>query len=272
MPFNLITDLDSQPGASIHDRGLHYGDGLFETMLLRAGKIRHWQAHYQRLNASARRLHIDCPKRDWLEENLRPFFCLNQDLVIKIILTRGSEGRALDIPAKQKPNVYLLHYPYAVSPKNQCISAFFSSITLSENSKLAGIKHLNRLDYVMAAHELGENPNFNEAILCDQQGHVIEGIIHNLFFIVDGRILTPDLTRCGVEGIARAIILKHIQRDGLKINIGRFTKEQLGEASECFMCNSVQGIRPVVQIENKALEIGPRTRQLQQSLNATATD
>ncbi len=113
MPYTLITDLNdaSQPGL-LQDRGLHYGDGLFETMLLDAGQIRYWDQHYQRLASSALRLKINCPEKTWFERHLLPFLIMDQTLVIKIILTRGSGGRGLSLPEKLYPNIYILHYLY----------------------------------------------------------------------------------------------------------------------------------------------------------------
>lgn len=266
MPFNLITDLDdTQP--DIQDRALHYGDGLFETMLLESEKIPFWDLHYRRLSESAQRLSIKCPDKAWFEKQLEAYLDLKKNLVIKILLSRGSGGRGLMLPDELTPNIYLLHYPYAKSDKIQHVKAIISEITLPKNKNLAGLKHLNRLDYVMATQALNRLPDYNEAILCDDDGYIIEGIVHNVFFVKNNEICTPDLSDCGVEGICRQLIIKKLKNKNIDVNIGRFSIESILTASECFFCNSVQGIRPVILIQDKVLGIGPVSQQLQQEFH-----
>ncbi len=268
MRFTLISDLDPQLGAAdLFDRGLHYGDGLFETMLLEGKSPRYWQQHYQRLQKSAERLDIACPSRQWLEDSLQPYVDLNRRLVIKLILTRGSGGRGLKWPETTTPHVYLLHYPANKTFEYQSIRAYFSEITLPQNPTLAGLKHLNRLDYVMATRALHARPDCNEALLGDANDSIIEGIVHNLFWIRDGLIHTPELSRCGVAGICRALIIDRLRQQGQAVGIKSCSRTELLTADECFMCNSVRGVVPVVRIEDRDLDIGPLTKQLQQEFH-----
>jgi 4-amino-4-deoxychorismate lyase len=266
MQFNLITDLNNrQP--DLQDRALHYGDGLFETMLLRSGDIPFWDLHYQRLSKSARRLGIKCPHKDWFETQLEPFAGLNQNLVIKILLSRGSGGRGITLPDGLTPTIYILHYPYVKNPNNQYVKACISEVTLSKNRNLAGLKHLNRLDYVLATQALSQMPDYNEAILCNDDGDVIESILHNLFFVINNELCTPDLSECGVEGVFRQSIINALKKKNIDVNIGVFGIESLMTASECFLCNSVQGIRPVILIQDEVLSAGPVTQRLQQEFH-----
>lgn len=268
MQFNLITDLDDG-NATLSERALHYGDGLFETMLLQNGQVMYWPQHYQRLHCSAAKLKINCPPRDWFEQHLQSYVSLNQPLVIKVMLTRGSGGRGMSLPDDLRPNVYLMHYPCHNTLINQTISAIISDITLPKDRHLAGIKHLNRLHYVLAAEALKHRPEYNEAILCDEDGILVESIVHNVFFVHQDIICSPDLSVAGVDGILRQQILETLAQQGKKVNIGSYTKNDIFNASECFLCNSVQGIRPIVRLEQVEYAIGPITQQLQQKFHGS---
>ncbi len=272
MHFRLISDLDESSCVDLQDRAFHYGDGLFETLLLENGELRFWPAHYQRLSESAQRLLIACPDKLWFEHELQPYIALKKRLVIKILLSRGSGGRGIQLPKKDSSNVYLLHYNADNIVLNQSIKAIFSEITLPENQNLAGIKHLNRLDYTLAAASLQQYPTFDEALLMDKHGHVIEGIIHNLFFVRDGIFYTADLSRCGVNGVMRRIILKKLKQMGKKVKIGDYLRSDVLAADECFVCNSVQGIRPLNAIGKQIFKHGENTRLLQQQIETDEGD
>ncbi len=264
MHFKLISDLKPDPTVDLQDRGLHYGDGLFETMLLDNGQIKYWIEHYERLFNTAKKLTIDCPAKSWFEHHLQPYLDLNQRLIIKIIITRGSGGRGLNLPEDISHNIYLLKYKAVKVDNYQSVKALFSEITLPVNKNLAGIKHLNRLDYILATQQLKTRPLFNEALLFDTDGHIIESIISNLFFVKAGVVFTPKLDVAGVEGIMRGLILKNLKRRGKEVKIGSYSKQDVVTADECFLCNSVQGIRPVVQIEGIMFNMGPVTKNLQE--------
>lgn len=264
MPFNLITDLTGkQP--DIQDRALHYGDGVFETLLLKSGELIFWDSHYRRLSSSADRLFIACPEKTWLEANLAPYIEMQQDLVIKIILSRGCGGRGLEWPDNIDPNIYIMHYPHNLEIKKQYVKAVISSVTLPKNRSLAGLKHLNRLNYVLATQALKQFPDYNEALLCDSDSYLIEGIINNVFFVIGNEICTPDLSESGVEGICRQLVIERLRSNNIEVKIDRFARQAVLTASECFLCNSVQGITPVIQIEDVNFDVGPVTQQLQQA-------
>lgn len=270
MSFNLISDLNRNAAhAALDERALHYGDGLFETMLLKDGAIRYWDDHFARLRDGAKRLNIDCPQQPWLNRQIEPFIDLKQDLVIKLMLTRGSGGRGLRLPDETSPNLYLLHYSYNKSTLNQPVKVFYSSNLLPVNQALAGIKHLNRLNYVLATDELDHYPEYNEALLTNENGDVIESIVHNLFFVKDGCIHTPQLTHSGVEGIMRRQIIKLLKRSGKTVKIDDYSSQDVDSADECFLCNSVQGIRPIIRIEHREYQAGPVTLSLQQEIHGT---
>lgn len=263
MHYKLISDLDKTTRLDSQDRGLHYGDGLFETMLLSDGHIKYWPEHYARLSLSAKKLYIDCPDKSWFEQKLKPFIDLEQRLVIKIILNRGSGGRGLNFPDDLVSNIYLLKYKTDKTSLIQSVKAMFSDITLPVNHNLAGLKHLNRLDYVLATQQLKGKGKFNEALLLNHNGHVIEGIVNNLFFVKSEQIYTPDLKFSGVNGIMRELVIKKLKQRGKKVKISNYTKNDIETADECFLCNSVQGIRPIIQLEDIHFTIGKTSKDLQ---------
>jgi 4-amino-4-deoxychorismate lyase len=267
MRFRLISDLDPGLAPHVSERALHYGDGLFETMLLLEGEIRYWSAHYQRLSRDAERLGIACPEEEWFSPHLARYRKLGGDWVIKLILTRGDGGRGLELPENTASNLYLLHYGHKKSNKKQSVKAITSSVLLPVNRALAGIKHLNRLNYVLATRELKRHQQHNEAVLLNENGHVIEGIVNNLFFVKNQQLHTPDLALSGVQGVMRQQIINSLQQQGKTVKIADFGLADLLDADECFMCNAVQGIRAVVSVDQQDFPLGPVTRSLQQAFH-----
>lgn len=267
MRFKLITDLNPALHPDLADRGFQYGDGLFETLLLQQGHIKYWPQHYSRLSSGCERLKISCPPVQWFERNLQPYFQLNQDLILKIIVTRGSRGRGLQMPESQTPNIYLLHYKYNNTSIFQPIRAYISEITLPKSNILAGIKHLNRLHYVLATEELKQRSLYDEALLCDDSASVVESIVSNLFIVKNNIVSTPDLSFCGVDGIMRQQVIKKLEQWDNSVKIESCSRQAILSADECFLTNSVQGIRALIQVEDKHFPLGPITQSLQQEFH-----
>lgn len=261
MPDQLINET-----LGWQERGLHYGDGLFETILKNGGKISYWEAHYQRLTKGCKQLHLPVPDQSWLENRLEEASKDENNCVVKIVVTRGMGGRGLTLPAPDQSSVFVLTYPYS-PPGNTPLKLSVSQTRLPINPNLAGLKHLNRLDYVLATIELSKKKNKDEAILCDTDGYIIEGIISNLFFCKGGDIYTPSLTLAGVEGIMRSKVIEQFEKEGRQINVNRFKLDQLFEADECFLCNSVQGIRPIGSIDSHQFKTGTITKMMTQYFN-----
>jgi len=271
MRFQLVTDLDDNASGPLQDRALHYGDGLFETMLMREGRIALWQEHYARLHDSAARLSMGCPRQSDLALALDGYRALGTDLIIKLILSRGCAGRGLVWPQHAEPVVYLLSYPLDQGVGVSDIHAIVLDEWLPLNPRLAGLKHLNRLDYVLASEQLAEREGFNEALLCDQQGDLVEGIVHNLFFTLDGDLHTPELDRCGVSGVMRGAIIKKLKAVGKRVTIGRYRKQDILRASAVVCCNSVHGIRPVTRVDSTSFDSRPLVNELQALFHAAET-
>ncbi|MEM7564623.1 MAG: aminodeoxychorismate lyase [Pseudomonadota bacterium] len=255
MPEPYHTELSWQ------ERALHYGDGLFETLLKQDGQIPLWDQHVARLTKGCSRLSIHVPDPVWLKAEVFKKSVDLKDCVVKMIVSRGQGGRGLKLPSHPQPSVFVLCYPWQ-RPENLDIEVKTCDTRLPINPRLAGIKHLNRLDYVLASLELQQTPDLAEGILCDYEGYLVEGIISNLFFIIDNQLCTPSLELAGVEGIMRQQVLQLAQRLDLNIKIDRYPLSKIDQASEIFMCNSVRGICPVVKIDDREIKRGGITEQL----------
>ncbi len=265
MRFRLITDLEREACADLQDRALHYGDGLFETLLIKNKRPLYWDGHYRRLAQDAARLGIPCPDESELLDAIAPYRDLGKPLVLKLILSRGAGargGRWIDDP---EPILHLLHYDY--SPSKQPLAVTFSTHSLPENPPLAGIKHLNRLDYILASRYLAGQDEFEQLLLCDRQGRVIETLVHNLFLVRNGEVRTPALVRCGVNGVMREQVIKTLEQIGKAVRIDDCSRDDLLAADEAFVCNSVQGIRALTRLDDRRWPVGPLTRTLQETFD-----
>jgi 4-amino-4-deoxychorismate lyase len=248
------------------ERGLHYGDGLFETLLKIDGQVPYWLSHYQRLVKGCQQLYLPTPDLDWLENKVAAVTNNTDTCVVKIIVTRGVGGRGLNLPNANQSSVFVLSYPYT-QPSIAALKVSVCDTKLPINANLSGLKHLNRLDYILATIELSNKQDKDEAILCDTEGFIVEGIINNLFFIKDCQLFTPSLSLSGVEGIMRSKIIEHSGKIGKRVNIDRFKLDQLLRADEIFFCNSVQGIRPIGSINGQAFETGAITQLMMNHFN-----
>lgn len=261
LPDNRITILD---------RGLQYGDGLFETMAFRAGTIEFIDAHFARLIEGCRRLNIKFTQADELNNELNTV-CQSfdgNDAIVKVIITRGVGGRGYLATNDVEPTRIISTHPlpeYPTHYRQTGVKTRLCTHTLSENSVLAGIKHLNRLDQVLARNEWHDS-DIVEGIMLDQVGKVIEGTMSNVFMVKEGKLLTPMLDRSGVAGIMRAqtIFLANelnIPVIETHIHIGDFMM-----ADEIFITNSIIGIWPVSVMDNTSFLVGSITQNLQYAL------
>lgn len=248
------------------ERGLHYGDGLFETLLKIDGEVPYWQSHYQRLVKGCKRLYLPIPDLNWLEHKLAEVTNHTDTCVVKIMVTRGIGGRGLNLPDTDQSSVFVFSYPYT-RPGNTALRVSVCDTRLPINPNLSGLKHLNRLDYILATIELSNKQDKDEAILCDTEGFIVEGIISNLFFSKNGQLFTPSLSLSGVDGIMRSKIIDHSDKIEKTVRIDRFKLSQLLQADESFLCNSVQGIRPIGSINGQAFETGATTRLMMKHFN-----
>ena len=242
------------------DRGLAYGDGLFETMRVAGGRIPWWDAHLARLARSAQVLGLPAPDAGWLQAQCQDLIdAASEQAVLKLVLTRGAGGRGYAPPAAPEPSLVLsLHaLPPAVGP----LRLRWCNTRLSLQPALAGIKHLNRLDQVLARAEW-QDPAIDEGLMLDAHGHVGCATSANLFARIDGRWLTPRVDDCGVAGIARAWVLANAP-DAAEATLW---PADIEGAEALFLCNAVRGILPVGQLDDICWPSHPATETLRRDL------
>lgn len=258
--------VDGQPAdvLSLKDRGLAYGDGVFETIAVRGGKPVLLERHLQRLELGCQRLALKVDMSD-LSAELNTYAQRLGEGVLKLIVTRGDSqrGYAAD-PSTQARRILQGSPPvaYPVAHAEQGVRLFPCTTRLSEQPLLAGLKHLNRLEQVMARNEWSD-AQYAEGLMLDMSGRVIEGVFSNLFLVRDGALITADLSRCGVAGVMRAQLLFQAESQGIATQIIDIRLEQLHQADEIFICNSVYGVWPVREYGSARWPVGPLTRKLQ---------
>ena len=258
--------LNGKPSDTIKvdDRGLAYGDGLFETIEISQGKLLYWQRHMDRLILGCQRLSIATPNCTQLLEEAMKLLSEQHEGVLKVIITRGGGGRGYRFPEPMTPTRLLTVHPKADFPdryKTEGISLVLCKSRLGLNPQFAGLKHLNRLEQVMARSEFDAS-TAQEGLMQDYEGFPVEGVMSNLFWFSEGKLFTPDLSLCGVAGVIRSIILELAERNKIPCQEGRFTMAQLWAADELFMTNSLIGIWPVRQISEQPFLVGNMTQKL----------
>jgi 4-amino-4-deoxychorismate lyase len=249
----------------VGDRGLLYGDGLFETMAVRTGRVSSWPRHMARLLAGCERLGIPAVDTLQLAQEAAGLLAGTVRGVLKLIVTRGSGGRGYRVPDRVAPRRILQLHPWPGFPPaagEAGVAVRLCTTRLCHNPRLAGIKHLNRLEQVLARQEW-DDPQIPEGLMLDLDGHLVEGTMSNLFLVRRQVLLTPDLRRCGVAGIMRSIVLDQAERLALSARVQPLDITDLQAADEVFLCNSLFGIWPVCAVEGRRYRKGEITAQMQ---------
>ncbi len=266
------------------DRGFTYGDGIFETCRYHAGTIPLWSLHRDRLLMSAARLNIPLDEsllltyRDGLLDKLAA--TATDTAVVKIQVTRGVGGRGYRTPTEMIPTYCIGIFP--AEPLRSAnylagVNVRLCSQRLSANQALAGMKHLNRLEQILARAEWQDE--YADGILMDEADNLIEATVSNIFVVKAGRLYTPDLSLCGVAGIMRRYLIEHLAPQlSLSVEVGAITLDFVRSADELFLCNSVYGIWPVNSVvDDRATEVvacfaqHPVTRKIQYLLEQSFT-
>ncbi|NOQ79526.1 MAG: aminodeoxychorismate lyase [Gammaproteobacteria bacterium] len=270
--INLINDV-----IDVNDRGLTYGDGIFETIAYVNGELHNWHLHWQRLCSGAERLSLSIPDEVIFLNKINLKLLQNNDLdsdsldsenlnsenldsakkVIKIIITRGKGGRGYQFPQQAQTSVIISvhHWPErSIDDYKKGIRVKVCQTCLAQQPVLAGIKHLNRLEQVLARNEFNGN-DYHDGIMlaCSDESsqlhsRVIEATSSNLFFVKNGQLFTPKIDTCGVQGTIRQEIFQRAKKMSISIEEGHYTLSELSDASDVFFSNSIFGIVPVASI------------------------
>jgi 4-amino-4-deoxychorismate lyase len=253
------------------DRGFAYGDGIFRTMLMRNGLPDNWPLQYQKLVADCAAIGIVCPSAELLMSDIQQLFSIKeiQLEVAKIIITRGEGERGYAPPAITNPTRVMIKLAmprYPTENLTKGVNLHLCETRLPEQRKLAGIKHLNRLENVLARMEWHDEGLF-DGLMLDNQDNVIECTMSNIFARFDDLLVTPDLSLCGVAGITRQRIIWLSSMLNLKVEIKPLPFTKMAFADELIICNSLYGALPVHKIGHKKWPIENLAKNLRSALN-----
>lgn len=250
---------------NINDRGLMYGDGVFRTMHVESGQVQYWPRHYSKLQHDCAALNLDCPAETILANELGQLTQLHADGVAKIIITRGASTRGYTPPQTPITTRILSIVAAPDYPKTHAtegILAHICRLKLAHQPRLAGVKHLNRLENVLAAAELIDL-NVQEGMLFDMAGYLIEATRSNVFLVRNGALFTPDLSNCGVAGVQRDRVIEWASQHGVQCHISSYSLEDLLTSDEIFLVNSVIGLWPIREMPGFRCEHHPISLRIQ---------
>ena len=248
-------------------RALHYGDGVFRTLLVIDGQIIDLDRQLAKLALDADALGLDCPDAEMLRNELGQVVGTQRCGALKIILSRADTGRGYAPSTRQTDRLMQLRDlpSHAATHWTQGITLGWSKLLLGIQPRLAGIKHLNRLEQVLASRNWPEDQQ--EALMCDAEGRVSCGTRSNVFFVIDDILVTPDVSLSGVAGMMREKIIALARGIGLGCEMGLISPDEVRHAQECFVSNSLIGIWPVRRIGSLELKApGQKTRALMDAL------
>lgn len=261
---------------SVLDRGLSYGDGFFETMIWQFGNkkdkhlfgVEFWKRHLRRIKTSCKLTKINLPNSKLLARYRKKILFKAHleglsEGILKIIVTRGVGGRGYKFEKKMMSTVIFLVFPKPVIDERfyeRGATVRYCKSSLSQNRELFGLKHLNRLDSVMARAEWNEG--FFEGVFLDHKSNLIEGTMTNIFFVKNKTLHTPPIMGSGIDGIMRKVVIEKARLFFDDIKITNVNKKNLEKYDEMFLTNSVIKIMPVKSLGKKKFNISDQTKEL----------
>ncbi len=252
---------------SLSDRSFQYGDGCFTTMLTVNGVISHWDKHIQRMEACLDALQISLPDWNMVEKWLEKAAYSQGKAGLKLHISRGEGGRGYSPTQVTSPNVTISAFHFPAHYEKWCREGVNLGIChkrLGINPMLAGHKHNNRLEQILMKADI-EQQGYSDGIALDCEGHVVETTMANVFWCCDGKLYTPTLTKAGVAGVMRRVVLEQASEKGLLVCEGEFTLSDLLTADEVFITNSILGVAPVTAIAEQRYAIGHITKTIQEN-------
>lgn len=242
------------------DRGLHYGDGLFETVRVAGGRAPLWDWHLERLQVGCARLRLPAPDPARLWRRARAAARAHADAVVKLLWTAGSGQRGYARPAQPEPRLLVRAAPLAPSPAAG-LRLRWCTTRLALQPALAGIKHLNRLEQVLARAEWQDE--FDEGLMLDMQGRVVAATAANLCARIDGRWCTPPVDRCGIAGVARRWLLS-----AAGAHERTLSPAEVEGADALLLSNAVRGPRAVASLGARRWRADRQVRELRAAWDA----
>lgn len=269
MKFCLVNGIE-QRHIDIENRGLAYGDGIFTTAKIIDGKIQYLSLHIKRLRLGCEKLALAVPNKVELTEQLSQLAKPYNLAVLKVIITASSGGRGYARSTDLNSDIIIMVHDYPTHYEELAIEGVTlgnSKQQIGINPMLGGLKHLNRLEQVLLRQELVKTKE-DDLVVTNINNEVIEATSANLFFWLNGKLCTSDVTNSGVNGIMRQTVLQNYPDTLIK----RITLTELASSSAMFICNCVMGIMPVKNYNGQSLSItlsqGVRNRVNQKVMNA----
>jgi 4-amino-4-deoxychorismate lyase len=251
------------------DRGLAYGDGVFRTLKSRNSMPYCWDMHYRRLEADCNAIGIVCPSAEVLLDDIQRLANEVEDIsVIKIIVTRGESARGYAVPPLAQPTRIVIKTAMPQYPDSYFqhgVTLHLCNIRLARQPRLAGIKHLNRMENVLARMEWTDH-QIADGLMMDEGGDVIECTSANLFVRFGEVLATPDLSASGVFGVTRERIMGFAPSLGYRVEVRHLRLSELMDADEVLMCNSLFGVWQVRNLSSHAWQAGTLAERLRELL------
>jgi 4-amino-4-deoxychorismate lyase len=252
------------PAIAADDRGLAYGDGLFETMRAHEGDVPWWDRHWARLRHGAERLGIPLPAQDLVRrQSLR--LLGGGSAVLRLQLTRGCGGRGYTPPLEAEPTWMLARHPLPASAPPGGLRLRWCETRLSEQPALAGLKHCNRLEQVLARAEWNApgaaDAEADEGLMCGSGGQVVCATSANLFILHGGEWATPPVDRCGVAGVVRGWLVEQFG-----VTERPLERAEVETAEAVVLTNAVRGILPVARLGGRRWPLHPCMLEWQRRL------
>lgn len=248
-------------GWPLDSRGVAYGDGLFETMRAHRGVVPWWDAHWARLERGAQRLRLRLPERRRAETAMAGLLDGGSG-VVKLLVARGSGGRGYAPAVDAEPVWSLSRHVLPDAPPTDGLVLRWCALRLGVQPALAGIKHCNRLEQVLARAEWAD-PGVHEGLLRDVEDRVVCATAANVFALLGSRWCTPRVDRCGVAGVCRAWAIERL--GAVETHL---TRADIEGADAVFVCNAVRGILPVARLGDRAWTPHPQLHVLRERLAA----
>jgi 4-amino-4-deoxychorismate lyase len=265
--------INGQAGGGIDsaDRGLAYGDGLFETITCRDGEPRWLALHLERLQHGCERLRIAFRDMELLQAEIRGLAAGQRRCIVKVMVTRGTATRRGYAPGgDERPTRIVSRHEWPDRPV-RAASGFqvgISSVTLGTNPLLAGLKHLNRLEQVLAQMQR-DAAAVDEVLMLSTAGQVIGGSMSNVFLADDSGLVTPELGACGVAGVMRRLVLEAAATLRQPVSVRPVAASELAAAREVFVTNVRWGVQSVRLLEGRALAGDAHARRLRAVIDAS---
>jgi len=232
---------------SVFDRALQFGEGVFETIACLNGRPRFLPLHLERLEYGCERLGIQPPVQEEIAAEIRGLVSGVERSIVKLLMTGGDAvARGYARSGSERATRITIRYPWPHEDPAQLHDGVMTrtlSMRLGENPRLAGLKHCNRLEQVLARAEIANDPHLAEGILFSSSGNLVSGTMTNVFLVRESVLLTPRIDQCGVAGVMRRFLLSALPDAGFPVHERPVTAEDLQDADEVFLSNAIRGIR-----------------------------